>query len=186
MLTSPVVAAGTMAAVAQPEIGGDGVVLRPWRAGDLAAVVAGYADPGIQRWHCRSMTAGEARDWIAGWPARWRAEAGAGWAVLAGGVVAGQISLRRLDLAEGLGEVSYWVLPAARGARIAPRALAALAGWSLGDLGLHRIEASHSTANRGSCRVALLAGFATEGGKRPEAPHSGRWHVIHPTPPVAR
>jgi RimJ/RimL family protein N-acetyltransferase len=179
MLTPPVVAPGSMAARPQPEIGGDGIVLRPWHAGDVAAVVAGYTDPDIQRWHCRSMTEAEARDWIAGWPGRWRAETGAGWAVLAGGAVAGQISLRRIDLGDGLGEVSYWTLPAARGNRIAPRALIALAAWSFRDLGLHRIEASHSTANPGSCRVALSAGFAAEGTKRSEAHHVDGWHDMH-------
>src|SRR5205823_6153166 len=51
LLTGPVVAAGSMAAVRQPEIVGDAVMLRPWRPGDQQVVLAGYADPDIQRWH---------------------------------------------------------------------------------------------------------------------------------------
>lgn len=179
LLTPPVVPPGSLAALPQPEIEADGLLLRPWRPSDRPAVLAGYADPAIQRWHCRSMTAGEAGDWIAAWPDRWHAETGAGWAVTEAGQVAGQISLRRILLADGLAEVSYWVLPAARGRRIAPRALAALAAWCFGTLRLHRIELCHSTGNLASCRVARTAGFAWEGTKRAEAWHTDGWHDMH-------
>jgi RimJ/RimL family protein N-acetyltransferase len=93
--------------------------------------------------------------------------------------VVGQISLRRIVLAEGLAEVSYWVLPAARGRRVAPRALAALAAWCFGTLRLHRLELCHSTANLASCRVAQRAGFAAEGTKRGEGYHADGWHDMH-------
>jgi RimJ/RimL family protein N-acetyltransferase len=175
-----------MAARPQPSIGGDALVLRPWQASDRAVVVAAYADPAIRRWHCRSMSDDEARVWIAQWPDRWRAETGAGWAVVdkrsgVGGVgaVVGQISLRRIDLVEGLADVSYWVLPGARGRGVAARALSALAGWGFTTLGLHRIEVSHSTRNPASCRVAVRAGFAPEGVKRSEARHADGWHDMH-------
>jgi RimJ/RimL family protein N-acetyltransferase len=168
-----------MSAGPQPEIAGDGVLLRPWSPDDIEAVLAGYADPGIQRWHARSMDAGEARAWIDSWPGRWRAETGAGWAITEGGRPAGQISLRRIYLEEGLAEVSYWVLPAARGRQIAPRALGALTGWGLGQLGLHRIEVEHSTANPASCRVAERAGFALEGTRRSQAWHADGFHDMH-------
>jgi RimJ/RimL family protein N-acetyltransferase len=178
-LVAPFVPPGRMTRLAQPEIDADGVRLRPWRPADRPAVVAAYADPAIRRWHCRSMTDAEARDWIDGWPGRWRAETGAGWAVAGAAGVLGQISLRRLDLAEGLAEVSYWVLPAARGQRVAPRALGALAAWSFTVLGLHRLEAHHSTANPASCRVATGAGFVAEGTRRREARHADGWHDMH-------
>ncbi|MFI7606432.1 GNAT family N-acetyltransferase [Micromonospora sp. NPDC049366] len=181
-LVAPALAPGALARLTQPELGGDRVRLRPWRPDDGPAVAAAYADPAIRRWHCRSMTDDEARDWIDAWPRRWHGETGAGWAVVdaddPGGVL-GQISLRRLDLAEGLAEVSYWVLPAARGRRVAPSALAALAGWSFTVLGLHRVELAHSTANPASCRVAERAGFAAEGTKRAEALHTDGWHDMH-------
>jgi RimJ/RimL family protein N-acetyltransferase len=170
---------GALAALTQPELHGDGVVLRPWRDVDRPTVVAAYADPAIQRWHCRSMTEDEARDWIAAWPAQWRAESGASWAVVRDGTVAGQIGLRRIHLAEGLAAVSYWMLPDARGERIAPRALTALTAWSFQTLGLHRLELSHSTANIPSCLVAHRAGYAHEGTKRAEARHADGWHDMH-------
>lgn len=178
-LATPAVPPGSMAALTQPEIHANGLLLRPWQPSDRPTVVAAYADPAIRRWHCRSMSDEEARDWLASWPRRWRSETGAGWAVLDAGAVAGQISLRWLDLVEGLAEVSYWVLPGARGRRIAPRALSAVTAWSFETLGVHRVEVCHSMANVASCRVAQRAGFAAEGTKRGEARHADGWHDMH-------
>ncbi|MEV5695637.1 GNAT family N-acetyltransferase [Micromonospora globbae] len=179
LTVAPAVAPGTMARLHQPDLDADGVRLRPWRPDDRPAVLAGYADPAIRHWHCRAMTDDEARAWIDDWPRRWRQESGAGWAVVDDTGVLGQISLRRLHLADGLAEVSYWVLPAARGRGVAPRALTALAGWCFTTLGLHRIELAHSTANTASCRVARRAGFAAEGTKRGEGRHADGWHDMH-------
>lgn len=178
-LVTPAVPAGTMNSRSQPEIHAEGLTLRPWRAEDHEAVMAAYADPAIQRWHARTMTDEEARAYIDGWERRWLAETGAGWAVVDDGKVAGQISLRTIDLREGLAEVSYWVLPAARGRRTASRALGALTEWAFGRLGLHRIEVLHSTANEASCRVATAAGYRLEGTKRSEAKHADGWHDMH-------
>jgi RimJ/RimL family protein N-acetyltransferase len=179
LLVEPAVPPGRMAALTQPVIDADGLQLRPWRSSDLPAVLAGYRDPAIQRWHCRSMTDGEARAWIDAWPDRWRQETGAGWAAVDGLEVVGQVSLRRVVLPDGLAEVSYWVLPAARGRRIAPRALAAVTAWSFDTLGVHRMELYHSVLNAASCRVAQRAGFAAEGTKRAEARHADGWHDMH-------
>jgi RimJ/RimL family protein N-acetyltransferase len=99
--------------------------------------------------------------------------------VVDAGTVVGQVGLRRANLAEGLAAVSYWVLPVARGRRVASRALGALTEWSFRTLGLHRLALSHSTANVASCRVAQRAGFAAEGTKRGEGRHADGWHDMH-------
>lgn len=178
-LVTPALPPGTLAAQEQPEIHAEGLTLRPWRPEDHEAVLTAYADPAIQRWHARTMTADEARAYVENWRLRWLAETGAGWAVVEEEKVAGQISLRTIDLHEGLAEVSYWVLPAARGRRTASRALTALTEWSFGTLGLHRIEVMHSTANEASCRVAATAGYPLEGTKKSEAKHADGWHDMH-------
>lgn len=180
-LVPPALPAGTLAALTQPTLdGGGGLRLRPWRAADAPVLAAAYDDPDIQRWHCRTMTVAEATGRIGDWPRRWHAETGAGWAVTgADGAIAGQISLRTIDLTEGLAEVSYWVLPHARGHRVAGRALTTLTGWSFGTLGLHRLEVCHSTANLASCRVADRAGYPLEGTKRGEVRHLDGWHDMH-------
>ncbi|HEY2670578.1 MAG TPA: GNAT family N-acetyltransferase [Rugosimonospora sp.] len=179
LLAASAVPPGSMAALPQPEIRANDIVLRPWLPSDRPEVVAAYADTAIQRWHCRSMTGDEADSWIAAWSDRWRGETGASWAVLDAGDVAGQVGLRRIDLSDGLAEVSYWVLPGARGRGIAVRALTAMTAWSFAMLGLHRLEVAHSTANAASCRVAQRAGFPLEGTKRGEARHADGWHDMH-------
>lgn len=157
----------------------DELVLRPWRRSDAAAVAEAYRDPQIRRWHVRSMTEPEAQAWVLSWAERWAAETGAGWAVVDGGKVVARIGLRGLDLAEGHGEAAYWVTPAARGRGIAARALTVVTDWMFTEVGLHRIELEHSTANPASCRVALNAGFPAEGTKRAAVRHADGWHDMH-------
>jgi RimJ/RimL family protein N-acetyltransferase len=179
LLTTPAVARGALAGREQPSIAGDGVRLRPWATTDRETVVAAYADPAIQRWHCNSMDDDEAMAWIAQWTQRWKAETAASWAVVHDGDVVGQAGLRRVELEEGVAEISYWVVPAARGQRIAPRALGALTGWAFGTLGLHRLGLHHSTANLASCRVAGQCGYLLEGTTRGSARHADGWHDMH-------
>jgi RimJ/RimL family protein N-acetyltransferase len=93
--------------------------------------------------------------------------------------VLGQISIRRLNLQDGVGDLSYWTRPAARGRGLASQSLAALTTWAFGELRLHRLELSHSTVNPASCRVAENAGYAMEGIKRGEALHADGWHDMH-------
>ncbi|WP_433612040.1 GNAT family N-acetyltransferase [Dactylosporangium sp. CA-139114] len=179
-LVADVLKPGSLAALTQPTLTAEGLTLRPWRLADQPVVLAAYADPAIQRWHCRAMDEDEAAAWVAAWPERWSTETRAGWAVTTDGdEVAGQISLRSLQLVDGQAEVSYWVLPAFRGRRIAPRALGALAGWAFGTLGLHRLEVRHSVENTASCRVATAAGFAAEGVQRKALRHLDGWHDMH-------
>ncbi|GAA1588675.1 GNAT family N-acetyltransferase [Actinoplanes couchii] len=179
LLTVAALPTGSISGRAQPEITGDGVTLRPWEPSDRTAVVTGFADPAIQRWHCVSLDDAEAAEWISQWAERWSSERSASWAILQEGRVAGQIGLRHIDLHEGMAAISYWVLPPARGRRIAPSALNALTAWSFTTLGLHRLELSHSTANPASCRVADKSGYQPEGTKRSEARHADGWHDMH-------
>lgn len=178
-LLDPVVAPGSLARSTQPTLSVDDLTLRPWQAGDAPAVADAYAEPGIRRWHARSMTEDESLAWIHHWPDRWRQETGAGWAVVDGHGLVGQISLRRLNLVDGLVETSYWVLPAARGRQVAARALTALTTWVFESAGFHRVEVRHSAANPASCRVAERAGFPLEGVMRRQALHTDGWHDMH-------
>jgi RimJ/RimL family protein N-acetyltransferase len=178
-LACPVVLPGSLARLSQPVFDLGEFVLRPWRTADAPAVEEAYAEPSIQQWHVRSMTGHEAQVWVDSWPGRWRQETGAGWAVVGGSGLLGQISLRRLSLPDGVGEVSYWVLPAARGRRVASRALSALTGWVFDTVGLHRLELYHSTLNPASCRVAESAFYLPEGTERSAGLHPDGWHDMH-------
>jgi [ribosomal protein S5]-alanine N-acetyltransferase len=178
-LSRPALGPGSLTRLTQPVLQADELVLRPWLAPDARAVADAYSDPSIQRWHVRSMSIEEAHTWVTSWPRRWEEESGASWAVVDEWGLLGQVSIRRLDLRDGLAEVSYWVVPAARGRRVAGRALSALTEWSFTELGVHRIELAHSTLNLASCRVAVHAGYAFEGVKRSEALHADGWHDMH-------
>lgn len=179
-LVEPVVAAGTLANSAQPEIAGDGLVLRPWRLDDVPAVTEAYSDPEIQQWHARSVsTPAEAERRILERALSWRDETGADWAVASDSAVVGRVAFNRVDLHEGWGKLGYWVLPRARGAGVASASVIVLSRWALSDLGLHRIELLHSTRNPRSCRVAQRAEYLLEGTMRGHTLHPDGWHDMH-------
>jgi [ribosomal protein S5]-alanine N-acetyltransferase len=178
-MTQPVVPTGRLRERAQPQLAAGGLVLRPWRPADAGPLVEAYGDPGIQRWHVRSMTEAEAVEWIAERERRWLAEAGVDWAVVERGDVVGRVGFGSLQPAEGRGEAAFWVMPDARGRGVAVRALGAATAWMLGDAGFHRLELRHSTHNQASCRVAEKAGYRFEGIQRQHGLHADGWHDMH-------
>ena len=176
---APVVIPGSMQERAQPVLYVDELTLRPWTIGDVPSLVAAYADPAIQRWHARWMTLTEADEWVSTANESWRSETAANWAVTEGGGLVGRMSLRTVDLEDGLAGLGYWVVPDARRRGIAPRALEAVSDWAINELGLHRLELEHSTRNEASCRVAVKAGYSLESTKRSHALHQDGWHDMH-------
>ncbi|GHJ42681.1 acetyltransferase [Catellatospora sp. TT07R-123] len=180
--TPPTIPAGTLSAVAQPLLPGPGeLLLRPWEAADVPVFLAAYQDPAIRTWHTRQpRSEDDVRAWFAQYEQAWAQETGASWAVTrAGGEVLGRIALGSLNLDDGDAGCGYWVLPAARGAGVATRALAALSAWALGEAGFHRLHLDHSTRNHASCRVAVKAGFPLEGTMRSAAVHADGRHDMH-------
>ena len=158
-----------MASRTQPVLYVDELTLRPWTVADVPALSAAYADPAIRHWHSRSMTWSEAGLWVSAANRGWTDEIAANWAVADTERLVGRISLRTVDLEDGLAEIGYWVVPSARGRGIAPRTLVAVSNWAIDELGLHRLELQHSTRNEPSCRVAEKAGYSLEArnGARP-------------------
>ena len=174
--------AGSLRALQQPCLAiGDELMLRPWLPTDAGVVMAAFGQPDIQRWHVRRIDSeAEARDWVAGWSRRWATESDASWAIVRGdGRVVGQAGLRTIVLFAAQAQVSYWVLPAARGAGVAARATRVLARWAFDTLRLHRLYLVHSVDNHASCRVALDAGFQPEGIMRGYLLHTDGWHDTH-------
>lgn len=125
------------------------------------------------------MTQAEAADYVSTANTSWTSETAASWAVTSVGNVVGRMSLRSIDLIQGLGSIAYWVTPAGRGRGVAPRVLRAVSTWALRELGLHRLELEHSTTNDASCRVAAKAGYTLESTKRSQALHADGWHDMH-------
>ncbi|MEH0510929.1 GNAT family N-acetyltransferase [Streptomyces sp. B21-106] len=179
----PVLPAGTLSGAPQPELRtGDGLLLRPWTAGDAPAVHAAFQDPVMHQWHIRAADSEEeVAGWIEEWRTCWQEESSAQWAVVDAHTdeLLGRVALRGVQLAEGVAEVAYWTTRAARGRGVAPRATTALTRWAFDEIGFHRLELMHATANEASCRVAGKAGFALEGTRRSAALHQDGWHDMH-------
>ena len=153
------------------------LTLRPWRHDDAPTVVEAFSTADIQHYHFRRFeTEPEARQWIEDCAEGWRSEKSATWAIVGRPEkkVVGRVTVYT-SLEDGHGEVSYWVVPTARGQGVATRACVAATRWAH-DLGLHRIQLQHSTRNEASRRVALSAGFAEEGIRRGANLHADGWH----------
>ncbi|WP_405674636.1 GNAT family N-acetyltransferase [Streptomyces sp. NBC_01511] len=182
-LVPPAIPVGSLAAFGQPTLAvGGGALLRPWLLSDAEAVAEAFRDPEIQRWHVRRAdSVDEARGWIQRWQGSWGEETDGHWAVAGAGTgtLLGRLSLKAWNLTDGSAEVAYWMVPAARGSGVCPRAVTALADWALGEGGFHRLALEHSTANQASCRVAVKAGFEEEGVRRGAALHADGWHDMH-------
>jgi len=182
MLTTPALPTGVLRSTPQPTLPVDGeLTLRPWRAQDAPAIRTAFADAGIQRWHLRRMDSdAEAQEWAVAWAASWQAESKISWAVVDDAdSPQGQVGLRNISLFDASADLSYWVLPAARGAGIAARAAGALVEWAFEKVHLNRLVIAHSVKNTGSCRVAEKAGFAHEGAQRQVHRHLDGWHDMH-------
>ena len=175
------VAPGTLAGLPQPTFPlAGGAVLRPWADADAPALRAAYADPDIQRWHVRAIDSlDEARELIRDWQLAWAQERRLEWAVAdADGALLGRLALKDLSLFDGVAEVAYWTVPAARGRGVAPRAVVTASRWAFG-VGFWRLQLEHSMRNPASCRVAEKAGFALEGTRYRSAKHSDGHHDMH-------
>jgi RimJ/RimL family protein N-acetyltransferase len=182
-VTGPVLPAGTLARTPQPVLpAGDGLVLRPWRAGDAPAVHAAFQDPLMHQLHLlASGSEAEAAGWIEGWLTEWEGERIAQWAVAEEDTdrLQGRVALRDIVLFDGLAKIGYWTTAAARGRGVAARATATLTRWAMEEIGFHRLELLHATANAASCRVAAKTGFVLEGVKRSAFLHADGWHDMH-------
>ncbi|WP_405659639.1 GNAT family N-acetyltransferase [Streptomyces sp. NBC_01166] len=180
--TQPVIASGSLAGSSQPVLAAaGGLLLRPWEEGDVPGFLSAYRDEEIRRWHTRRpLTEAQVREWFEDHRRDWRREKGGHWAVTRdGGEMLGRIALRGLDLDDGVADVAYWVLPAARGAGVASGAVAALTTWALHEIGFHRLELDHSTRNTASCGVAMKSGYLLEGTRRSAAVHDDGRHDMH-------
>lgn len=181
-LVAPDIAQGSLRSFQQPTIEvSDTLQLRTWTIKDVPAVMAAYVDPDIRHWHPRSLDENEAAGVIADWCSRWEREVGADWAIISisDGAVLGRIAVREINLEEGHGEFSYWVLPNARGRGVAGLAVETVSAWAFEEIGFHRLELRHAVHNLPSCRVAAKSHFELEGTLRSVFLLADGWHDAH-------
>ena len=151
----------------QPTLHADGLTLRPWRSADADAVYAACQDPEIVAWttipfpYLRS----HAEDYVGPVSAAaWAHKSAANFAVTdEEATLVGSFGLVRMNPAQSVAEVGYWVAPAARRRGVAERAARAVTQWALHDVGFARVELLAAVGNAGSRRVAQKIGFTQEG-----------------------
>ena len=128
----------------------------------------------------RTMNHDEAAEWVIAAKQGWTDESAASWAISTSSRgLLGRMTLGAIDLDSAAADVRYWVVPSARGQRVASRAATAATDWAITDFGLHRIELEHSTNNVPSCRVGERSGYVLEGTKRSQLLHEDGWHDMH-------
>jgi RimJ/RimL family protein N-acetyltransferase len=137
----------------------DVVVLRIWDVADASWYAQTAAnDELIQRFTTESPTvsAAEVRSAIVALLAGQPGQAGFLIADRVTGERLGNIALSHED---GVGDLSYWLAPAARGRGVATRAVRLMAEWSFATLGLRELRLSARVDNQPSRAVAERAGF---------------------------
>jgi RimJ/RimL family protein N-acetyltransferase len=144
------------------------LTLRPWREGDVPAIVAACQDPELLRWLPlipRPYTREHAQAFVGD-----RLDGPYSFAIEEDGRLAGSIALR-VDEFNASGNLGYWCAPEARGRGVATRALRMLCRYGFDELGLERLELVTDPDNVGSQRVAEKVGFRREGVLRSHMRH---------------
>ncbi len=145
----------------------DGVVrLRRWKGRDLSCIEAAAADPRIPSGTTVPPLYSEAQG-MAFIKRQWgRQSDGEGLSLAieeqATSTAVGLIALlfRPQPLVAGVG---FWVIPDARGHRIASRAVTLLSRWALHQTSIRRLEAFVDPENLASIRALESSGFQKEG-----------------------
>jgi RimJ/RimL family protein N-acetyltransferase len=140
--------------------------LRPWRDGDLPALVESGRDPDVTRWMGlpRQYRKSDARAYLMSRYDGVHAGVRAPFAIVAtdGGELLGSIALAHFTWEDQRAEVGYWLGGRARGQGHATRAVRLICRWGFSTLGLERIELQAAVGNPASQRVAERAGFTRE------------------------
>jgi RimJ/RimL family protein N-acetyltransferase len=150
--------------VPDPPLHDGDIGLRPWRPGDVPAIVEACQDPEIPKWTLvpSPYTADDARLWLAAQSAARRGGRRVELAIVdPDDVLLGSIAIARSADARA-GEIGYWVAHEARRRRVATRAVMLIARWAFTELDLERIELLAEPDNIASQRVAEAAGFSRE------------------------
>ncbi|KUL36544.1 GNAT family N-acetyltransferase [Streptomyces regalis] len=154
-----------------PDLHGHGLRLRPWDADsevDVETWFRGRIDPELRRWNTPlkiTTDLDSARESLRDTVRKNAEGTAASYCVTdaATGTPLGHIGVNVINRVMNTARVGYWVLPEARGRRVATHALALTARWALTELGLHRLELDHAVGHDSSCHIAERCGFRHEG-----------------------
>jgi RimJ/RimL family protein N-acetyltransferase len=166
----------------RPQLDGHGLRLRRWDAtadSDAATWLRGRSDPEFRRWNTPLLAVADLDGARASLHKQAENEASGNCAYFCvtdadSGTALGHIGLNMIDRVMRTARVGYWVLPEARGRRVATRALTLASRWAFTELGLHRLELGHAVGHDASCRIARKCGFLYEGTLRGAMFEAGR------------
>ncbi|MFB7586124.1 GNAT family N-acetyltransferase [Streptomyces sp. NPDC056169] len=175
---------------ASPTPSAPALVLRPWRAEDIDALVEAFQDPALRQMTSTPLVEhADGSRWVRAQQRGWAAGDRFAFAVLetrpdtAHGQVVGNVVLKEVASGKPSAEVGYWTAAPARGRNVAPRALEAVTRWAFGTFGadgLERLELLHQEDNPASCRVARKSGYAFDRvlpAAPPSFPLDGHLHI---------
>ncbi|SIM71026.1 Protein N-acetyltransferase, RimJ/RimL family [Micromonospora cremea] len=162
------------------------LVLRPWRADDLDALIEAYRDPVLQQWTRYPVTtADQGRLWLERTRQDWDDGRRLSFAVLEDGAdgpqLVANVVLKGVTPGVTVAEVGYWTAAWARGRGVAPRAATALSRWAFKQFtGLERLDLLHQVDNPASCRVAEKSGYLFQEvlPAYPPFPRDGHRHAL--------
>jgi RimJ/RimL family protein N-acetyltransferase len=146
-----------------PPLGAGDVRLRPYRPGDLEALVSELADPEVPRW--TNVPPGYGREEGQSFLSQAEPQrlAGRALTLAIGDPLQGAVGLTDVDWPERRAELGYWVAASCRGRGLASLAVRLISDWALGQAGFERLELYANPANEASQRVAEKAGYTREG-----------------------
>lgn len=143
----------------------DELLLRPWSADDIPALVEACADPEIMRWAGlpRPFDAAAAAAFVAETDALWGDGTGAPFAIVdaAAGTLLGAIT--RFGPDGHRATLGCWVAAAARGRGVGTRVIRAITDWTFATTETVRVEAFILADNEPSHAMMARAGFTREG-----------------------
>jgi RimJ/RimL family protein N-acetyltransferase len=149
-----------------PALGNELVTLRPWTAGDVAALLAAGRDPVVTRFrYSLPVDPAQARAWLHSKEQRRQQGVGIELAIAGpgGGLPLGSISLWEIKRRQRTAMISYWLGAEGRGGGLASAAVRLVAGWAFAELALARLGVLIEPDNHASHRLAERCGFVREG-----------------------
>ncbi|WP_375136545.1 GNAT family N-acetyltransferase [Streptomyces sp. MA5143a] len=169
-------------AASDAEVRGHGLVLCAWDAesdADVDAWFRGRSDPEFRRWNTPLMLDEGPEGARESLRRRTETDAEGSTATFRvvdaeSGVTLGQVGFSGIDRLMRRAMIGYWVLPEARGRRVARHSVDLATRWAFTELGLHRIELDHALGHDASCRIAERCGYPYEGTLRGAMWEAGR------------
>ena len=165
-------AAASLAAIDHYEAGVEATILdlgdiflRPWRYGDIPALVVACQDPEIARWVSipQPYEPADARAFVDELLAMWSDGSGAAFAIVDARSDALLGAVSRFGPEGHQATLGCWVAQEARGRGIGTRALRAVAEWTLETTSVVRLDAYIMVGNTTSEQMTMRAGFQREG-----------------------